>query len=143
MTPDWRFDLSPEADPLPLPGGSSFPSSPPDCNGTTPRPAGGKGKGKSAGRFATINAFADFALGDLSRAEIATWLLLWRDTKPNGTARTSLDDLARRGGMNRQTVFRAVRRLQKRGLVVAVLRGGLNRGPTAYRVRPLPKARAP
>jgi hypothetical protein len=141
--PDWRQDLSPEADPPPLPGGSSFPSSPPDRNGTKPRQAGGKVKGKTAGRFATINAFADFALAELSRAEIASWLLLWRDTKPSGTARTSLDDLARRGGMNRQTVFRALRCLQRQGLVAVVFRGGLNRGPTAYRVRPLPNARAP
>ena len=34
---------------------------------------------------------------------MAVWLILYRDTKRDGTARASLDDLARRGGMNRQT----------------------------------------
>src|SRR5262245_27991772 len=50
---------------------------------------GSKAKGKHAGeRFAVLNAFVDFALAELSRAEIAVWLVLYRDTR-DGTARTS------------------------------------------------------
>jgi hypothetical protein len=54
-------------------------------------------------RFDTLNAFVDTGMAELSRAELAVWFTLFRDTKRDGTARASLDDLARRGGMNRQT----------------------------------------
>ncbi|MGD9647472.1 MAG: helix-turn-helix domain-containing protein [Pirellulales bacterium] len=100
-----------------------------------------KGKpnaGGVAGRFTTINTFADFALRSLSRGEIAVWLLLWRDTKRNGLVRTSQADLARRAGCDVATVKRAVARLLRRGLLVLVRRGGLRQGPSTYRVRPLP-----
>ena len=97
-----------------------------------------KPKGKTGERFALLNTFVDFALADLSRADIAVWLVLYRDTR-EGTARTSYDDLARRAGLNRRTVGRALRRLQARGLVQIVHRGGLRRGMSRYRVRGAPK----
>ena len=50
---------------------------------------------------------------NLTRAEIAVWLILYRDTR-EGTARTSYDELARRAGLNRRNVGRAVRRLEQR-----------------------------
>ena len=50
-------------------------------------------------RFEMLNAFVDTGMADLSRAELAVWLILYRDTKRDGTARASLDDLARRGGI--------------------------------------------
>ena len=65
-------------------------------------------------------------MADLSRAELAVWLILYRDTKRDGTARASLDDLARRGGMNRQTASRAVGRLARRKMLQVIRRGGLN-----------------
>ena len=95
-------------------------------------------KRQSQLRFEALNAFVDGGLADLSRAELAVWLCLYRDTKPGGTARASLDDLARRGGMDRQTASRAVGRLERRKMLQAVRRGGLNRGPSAYRVFPYP-----
>ena len=108
-------------------------------------PDRGKPKGKTDGRkakarerFAVLNAFVDFALADLSRGEVAVWLVLFRDTR-DGTARTSYDDLARRTGLNRRNVGRALRRLEGRGLVKVVHRGGLRRGVSRYRVRSLPK----
>jgi len=102
--------------------------------------AGSKPKGKAAAgeRFRVLNSFVDFTLADLSRVEIAAWLVLYRDTR-DGTARTSYDDLARRAGCNRRNVGRAIRRLERRGLLKVVHRGGLGRGPSRYRVRPLPK----
>jgi hypothetical protein len=117
---------------------------PPPLNPRPPRerrPAagdGGKAKGKAAAgeRFKTLNAFADFTLAQLSRAEIAVWLILWRDTR-GGIARTAYDDLARRAGCNRRNVGRALRRLEQLGLLQVVHRGGLGRGPSHYRVRPL------
>ena len=89
-------------------------------------------------RFEMLNAFVDTGMADLSRAELAVWLILYRDTQRNGVARASLDDLARRGGMNRQTASRAVGRLARRKMLQVIRRGGLNCGPSAYRVFPFP-----
>lgn len=87
-------------------------------------------------RFRTLNTFCDFTLGGLSRAELAVWLLLWRDSRGE-VARTALADLARRAGVTTKTVGRAVASLRERNLLVVVFRGGLRRGPSAYRVHPL------
>jgi hypothetical protein len=89
-------------------------------------------------RFETLNAFVDCGMADLSRGELAAWLILYRDTQRNGVARASLDDLARRGGMNRQTASRAVGRLARRSMLQVIRRGGLNSGPSTYRVFPFP-----
>jgi DNA-binding MarR family transcriptional regulator len=89
-------------------------------------------------RFETLNAFVDSGTADLSRAELAVWFILFRDTKRDGTARASLDDLARRGGMNRQTASRAVGRLARRKMLRVLRRGRLNCGPSTYRVFPFP-----
>src|SRR5262245_13470971 len=122
------------------------PMDPPPMNGKGDHPPKrDKAKGKTAGarakaaeRFAVLNAFVDFALADLSRAEIAVWVLLFRDTR-DGTARTSYDDLARRAGCNRCNVGRALRRLERLGLLKVIHRGGFRKGVSRYRVCPLPK----
>ena len=103
------------------------------------RPPGERHRDDSLG-FASrlLNAFVDSGMADLSRAELAVWLILYRDTQRNGVARASLDDLARRGGMNRQTASRAVGRLARRKMLQVIRRGGLNTGPSAYRVFPFP-----
>jgi predicted DNA-binding transcriptional regulator len=99
--------------------------------------AKGKAGGRRAGeRFATLNAFVDFTLAELPRNEIAVWLILYRDTK-NGTARTSQADLGRRAGVSDRTVRRAIDRLRRRGLLKVTYRGGIGRGASTYRVRPL------
>jgi hypothetical protein len=95
-------------------------------------------KGKRGERFAVLNAFVDFALAELSRGDIAVWLVLYRDTR-DGTARTSYDAIARRAGLNRRNVGRAVRRLERWGLLQVVHRGGLGRGVSRYRVQGLAK----
>jgi hypothetical protein len=112
----------------------------PPANGRRPRQGEGRGKPKrkTGERFAMLNAFVDFALTGLSRAEIAVWLVLYRDTK-DGTARTSYEDLARRVGCDRRSVGRALRGLERRGLLKVVHRGGMRRGVSSYRVRGLPK----
>jgi hypothetical protein len=96
----------------------------------------GQPKGKTGERFAVLNGFVDITLAELSRGEIAVWLVLYRDTR-DGTARTSYDDIARRAGLNRRNVGRAVRRLEGRGLVNVIHRGGLRQGVSRYRVRGL------
>jgi DNA-binding MarR family transcriptional regulator len=85
-----------------------------------------------------LNAFVDFTVAGLTRNEIAAWLVLYRDTKPDGTARTSQADIARRVGTSDRTIRRALDRLKQRGLLKLTYRGGIGRGASAYRVRPLP-----
>ena len=72
-------------------------------------------------------------MADLSRAELGTWLVLWRDTK-GGTVRTSMQDVARRIGATKRAVVDAVAGLTKRGLLTIVYRGGMRRGMNVYRV---------
>jgi hypothetical protein len=112
-----------------------------DRNGRGQSRAKGTAAGRRTGeRFAVLNAFVDFTLRELTRAEIAVWFVLYRDTKAaDGLARTSQADLARRAGVNLGTAKRAVARLCRRGLLTVVFRGSLRRGPSAYRVRPLTK----
>jgi hypothetical protein len=92
---------------------------------------------RTGNRFGAINAFLDATMAGLRPCERAVWLLLWRDTRPNGLARTSQADLARRAGATERAVRSALRELQRRGLVVVVRRGRLQGGPSCYRVRPL------
>lgn len=93
-----------------------------------------KGKRTAAGRFRTLNAFVDFTLADLGRAEIAVWLVLFRDSR-DGFARTGQTDIANRAGIGRRTVYNAIRRLEQFGLLSVVRRGRLGAGPSTYRVR--------
>ena len=98
-----------------------------------------KGSAKRTGagqRFKTLNAFVDVSMRDLRRNEIAVWLILYRDTK-DGTARTSQTDIARRAGVTKRTVVRTIGRLELKGLLRIIRRGGINSGPSTYRVQPL------
>ena len=106
---------------------------------TVTPPTKDKPKKRATGdRFATINAFVDCSLADLTRAEALTWFVLWRDTK-DGTVRTSAADIARRIGCSRRAVTDALARLRKRGLLTLIHRGGMNRGVSVHRVQPLAK----
>ena len=112
------------------------PTHPPGSNGK-----GGKASKRSAvttNRFRDINTFVDASMADLSRAELGTWLVLWRDTK-GGTVRTSMQDVARRIGATKRAVVDAVAGLTKRGLLTIVYRGGMRRGMNVYRVNSLTK----
>jgi hypothetical protein len=134
--------MNPDATPAALSGCSVLPPLEPAeaaAPSPPPKPPKAKGTQSAGGRFAIINTFADFTLVGLSRAEIAVWLILWRDTKGDGTARTSQADLARRAGSDVRTVRRALRQLQAAGLLIVVRRGSLARGASLYRVRGQPK----
>ena len=106
--------------------------------GKASEPKGKAGKRSAGERFRALNTFVDFTLAELSRAEIAVWLILYRDTR-DGTARTGMADLARRAGCSRRAVVSAVQKLEKVELLRIVHRGGIHRGPSRYRVRPLVK----
>jgi len=105
---------------------------------TTPNAkATGNRRGRRRGeRFATLNAFVDFGLAELTGAEAKVWLILFRDTKGTGTARTGQADIARRAGLGPRMVRYALASLQKKGMVRVVRRGRLNAGPSIYRVHP-------
>jgi len=100
---------------------------------------GKRNKGRTAGRFQIINLFLDATAQTLTPSQALVWVILWRDTKPEGTARTSCTDLARRAGVGLSTAKRAVKALTRRGLLTVIYRGSLRRGPSAYRVHALPK----
>jgi hypothetical protein len=98
-----------------------------------------QGKGRTRDRFRTINAFLDATAKTIPPSTSLVWVLLWRDVKPDGLARTSQADLARRSGLCLRTVKIAVKRLRATGLLLPVYRGNLRRGPSAYRLLPVPK----
>lgn len=95
-------------------------------------------KRRSKLRFETMNAFVDDGMKLLSPHESTVWLVLFRDTKPSGTARTAVDDIAHRAGIGRRTVLRALKRLEHLRMLRVVRRGGINRGPSTYAVLPFP-----
>lgn len=127
-----------------LPPGAVLPPlvTPDTGKGVSTRPAGRKGgktharySRKHSGRFTVLNGFVDGVMGTLPRAAALTWVCLWRDTKPDGLARTAVSDLARRIGGDRSTVIRSLRLLVERGRLEVVRRGGLGRGVSTYRVK--------
>lgn len=109
-----------------------------EADGTTTGKRKGRKAGDAGGRFALLNGFVDCSMVNLSRAELAAWLVLYRDTR-NGTARTSAEDIGRRIGTSKRAVLDALGKLRKRGLLTRVYKGGLNRGPSTYRIHPLPR----
>jgi DNA-binding transcriptional ArsR family regulator len=78
-------------------------------------------------------------MAGLTRSEVVTWLVLFRDTKPNGLARTSQADIARRGGLSDRMVRYALAKLTAAGLVTVVRSGRLRDRASVYRVAALTK----
>ena len=93
---------------------------------------------KAGDRFAMLNTFVDAGMFGLTKVELGTWLVLFRDTR-DGIAHTGESDIAARIGCSQRAVTAAVSSLHRTGLLVRVSRGGINRGPSRYRVYPLPK----
>lgn len=112
-----------------LPGASMLP---PADGGPAARTSARK---QTRGRFAEVNGFIDYTLAGLTRSAVAVWLVLWRDTKPDGIARTGQVDLGRRAGVTDRAVRKALAELAAAGVVKVIRRGGVRAGPSAYRVR--------
>lgn len=91
-------------------------------------------KGAAVGRWPMFNGFIDGIAGTLRPAAAMTWLVLFRDTKRNGLARTGQADIGRRIGMTPRGVRKALAELRAAGLLAVIHRGGIGRGPSAYRV---------
>jgi hypothetical protein len=130
-------------DPRIIPVGGELPAMEPHSErsrkpapGKASEPKGKVSKRPAGERFRVLNNFVDFTLVELSRAEIAVWLILYRDTR-DGTARTGMTDLARRAGCAKRNAVRSVKRLEELGLLKVIHRGGFRRGVSRYRVKPL------
>lgn len=108
----------------------------PDVDEEPPPAAKPRRRAAQSERFAVLNAFVDFGLAALTGAEAKVWLILFRDTKGTGTARTGQADIARRAGLSPRGVRKALDKLKAKGLVKLVHRGRLNAGPSVYRVHP-------
>lgn len=85
-------------------------------------------------RWGMFNHFTDSTLRELKPSTASVWIVLFRDTKPDGRVQTGHSDIARRTGLSESTVYRAISDLQKRGLLKVVKRGQLNVGPSVYRI---------
>ncbi len=99
-----------------------------------PSKADGKEPRHNPSRFASINTFVDITMRGLSGRAALAWVVLWRDTKPNGLARTGVTDLARRMGCSTATAKRALAELRARKLIAVADRGRLGGGPSSYRI---------
>ena len=86
-------------------------------------------------RWDNLNGFVDVTLATLTPAEVRVWLVLFRDTKRDGTVRTGQTDIARRSGLSVRSVKTAVRKLTGRGILRVLTRGGIHTGPSRYGIR--------
>jgi hypothetical protein len=85
-------------------------------------------------RWAILNGIVDVSLRDLTDAETKVWLVLYRDVR-GGVARTGMSDIARRAGLERRSVVRAIERLKARGIVTRKARGTIDGRPNVYQLR--------
>lgn len=85
------------------------------------------------GRWQTLNTVVDGMIRELSEAELRVWLILFREVR-DGLARAGMTDIARRAGMSRRGVVKAVKGLKKRGMLEVTMRGTVNGNPNTYRV---------
>lgn len=104
---------------------------------SNPRPEG-KSPATTA-RFKTMNEFADFSAKSVSTTAQAAWWILFRETKPNGLASVSFNQIADLIGLKRRAAIRAVQELEDAGLLTVVKRGSLKAGPSTYRIHGTPK----
>ncbi|QDT72222.1 helix-turn-helix domain-containing protein [Lacipirellula limnantheis] len=104
-----------------------------------PVPAKRKKNAKAAGRFQTMNDFADLSARLVDTTAQAVWWILFRETKPNGLASVSFNQIADLIGLKRRAAMRAVQDLEEAGLLTVVKRGSLNAGPSTYRIHGTPK----
>jgi hypothetical protein len=96
---------------------------------------GGRSRAFYRAWFHWLNAFADNGLRTLTRSQLATYLVVLRQTRSDGVARVGLADLARCGGMSRSAAIRAVHALVARG-VLHVVRPSVGGKPALYSIFP-------
>ena len=106
---------------------------------TKPRSKPAKGKA-TAGRFQVLNQFVDQSARLVGSTAVATWLVLYRETKPDGTATISHNQIGELLGIKRRTAMRATQDLIDAGLLVVTKRGhATGHTPSTYRIKSAPK----
>ena len=93
---------------------------------------------RDGNRWNDLNQFIDITMRDLTPAQTAVWLTLFRDER-KGVSKSAQTYIAERCGLSRESVSRAINELERRGLVQKLHQGGLNRGLSWYRVKALNK----
>ncbi len=90
---------------------------------------------KHSNRFAILNEFIDSGMLGLPPLQSLVWLVLYRDARGN-VAEVSASYIARRIGVVRRSVTRALKGLRDRDLICILKRGGLNKGANTYLIHP-------
>ena len=93
---------------------------------------------RDGNRWNDLNQFIDITMRDLTPAQTAVWLTLFRDER-KGVSKSAQTYIAERCGLSRESVSRAINELERRGLVQTLHQGGLNQGLSWYRVKALNK----
>ncbi len=89
---------------------------------------------KHPGRFHDLNNFVDVSMRDLTRAEIAVWLVLFRNARDR-IVRISHSQIAAASGCSVKAVSVAMKLLIQKTIVKQLIQGTVNRGPSTYKVR--------
>lgn len=92
-------------------------------------------------RFKVLNDFCDISARLVDTTAQACWLQVYSEER-DGRARISHEQIAHKLGVTRVTVSRALKRLEKAGLVEVLKRGGLHKGMSTYRVHGVPAHQA-
>ena len=106
-----------------------------------PRPALAEGQTSRviqrphSNRFGMLNEFVDSGMAELPHLAALVWFVLFRDARGN-IAQTSSEYIAKRVGVKRRAVTRALKQLRNRGFVDLVKKGGLNRGASVHKIQP-------
>ena len=142
VLPPMRAALSPPSPPTAPPagcGGAAFvrgrenPTAAPTRKPLTSEPKE-KRPHRAGGRFEMINAFVDNTMRVLSHRAALAWVILWRDTKPDGLAKTGVAYLARRMGCSNATAKRALSELRKQKVIEVAERGRKGGATNSYRI---------
>lgn len=96
-----------------------------------PKPKASARTKANTNRWRLLNEFVDVHMAGLTRAEVAVWMVLYRDSR-NGVSKSGMTDISRRAGVSTRHGMRAVRSLMNKGLLLRTYRGGLNRGVSRY-----------
>jgi len=90
--------------------------------------------GKGGDRWSMLNTFVDAVMRGAGDAELRVWLVLYRDAR-GSLAQAGMTDIARRAGLSRRGVVKAINALKARGLLEVTVRGTINGRPNTYRLK--------
>lgn len=92
-------------------------------------------KAKTGGRWwGTLSAFVDESMSTLSPAAASVWLVFFRFSIES-KARVSISQLSKLTGLSERHAKRAAAELVERGLIIRLVRGNKQFGPTIYRFK--------